>query len=48
MVQAAKGNTLLNYGGVKSDLLPFICDIAPSKQGKVTPGSHVNLSTGIA
>ena len=40
---AAKGNTLLNYGGVKSDLLPFICDIAPSKQGKVTPGSHIPI-----
>ena len=29
---AAKGNTLLNYAGVKPDLLPFVCDAgAPSK-----------------
>lgn len=40
---AAKGNTLLNYGGVKPDLLPFICDAAPSKQGKVMPGSHIPI-----
>lgn len=38
---AAKGNTLLNYGGVKPDLLPFVCDAAPSKQGKYLPGSHI-------
>ena len=38
---AAKGNTLLNYAGVKPDLLPFVCDAAPSKQGKFLPGSHV-------
>lgn len=40
---AAKGNTLLNYCGVKPDLLPFICDAAPSKQGKVMPGSHIPI-----
>ena len=38
---AAKGNTLLNYAGVKPDLLPYICDAAPSKQGKFLPGSHI-------
>ncbi|WP_337587338.1 class I SAM-dependent methyltransferase [Bisbaumannia pacifica] len=38
---AAKGNTLLNYSGVKKDLLPFIVDAAPSKQGKFLPGSHI-------
>lgn len=38
---AAKGNTLLNYAGVKPDLLPYICDAAPSKQGKYLPGSHI-------
>lgn len=38
---AAKGNTLLNYAGVKPDLLPFVCDAAPSKQGKFLPGSHI-------
>ena len=40
---AAKGNTLLNYGGVKPDLLPYICDAAPSKQGKLTPGGHIPI-----
>jgi len=38
---AAKGNTLLNYAGVKPDLLPYVCDAAPSKQGKFMPGSHI-------
>ena len=36
---AAKANTILNYAGVKTDLLPFICDAAISKQGKYMPGS---------
>jgi len=40
---AAKGNTLLNFAGVKPDLLPFICDAAPSKQGKYMPGSHIPI-----
>jgi SAM-dependent methyltransferase len=40
---AAKGNTLLNYGGVRSDLLPFVCDAAPSKQGKYLPGSRIPI-----
>jgi len=38
---AAKGNTLLNYAGVKPDLLAFVCDAAPSKQGQYLPGSHI-------
>jgi SAM-dependent methyltransferase len=40
---AAKGNTLLNYAGVRPDLLSFVCDAAPSKQGKFMPGSHVPI-----
>jgi SAM-dependent methyltransferase len=40
---AAKGNTLLNYAGVKPDLLPYVCDAAPSKQGKFMPGSHIPI-----
>lgn len=40
---AAKGNTLLNYAGVKPDLLPFICDAATSKQSKFMPGSHIPI-----
>lgn len=38
---AAKGNTLLNYAGVKADLLPAVADRAPSKQGMLLPGSHI-------
>ncbi len=40
---AAKGNTLLNYAGVRPDLLPFVCDAAPSKQGRYLPGSRVPI-----
>ncbi|CAK8724853.1 SAM-dependent methyltransferase [Candidatus Electrothrix laxa] len=40
---AAKGNTLLNYAGVKPDLLPFICDAAASKEGKFMPGSRIPI-----
>lgn len=40
---AAKGNTLLNYAGIKPDLLPFVCDAAPAKQGKFLPGSHIPI-----
>lgn len=40
---AAKGNTLLNYGGIKTDLLSFVCDAASSKQGKFLPGSHIPI-----
>ena len=40
---AAKGNTLLNYGGVRPDLLPYVCDAAASKQGKFMPGSHIPI-----
>ena len=40
---AAKGCTLLNYAGVKPDLLPYVCDAAPSKQGKCLPGTHIPI-----
>ncbi len=40
---AAKGCTLLNYGGVRPDLLPYVCDAAPSKQGKFLPGVHTPI-----
>jgi SAM-dependent methyltransferase len=40
---AAKGNTLLNYAGVRPDLLPMVCDAAQSKQGKYMPGSHIPI-----
>jgi SAM-dependent methyltransferase len=38
---AAKGNTLLNFCGVKSDLIDFVSDRAESKQGKYLPGSRI-------
>lgn len=40
---AAKGNTLLNYAGIKPDLLPFVCDAAIAKQAKFMPGSHIPI-----
>ena len=40
---AAKGNTLMNYAGIKTDLIDFICDAAESKQNKFTPGSHIPI-----
>lgn len=40
---AAKGSTLLNYAGIKPDLLPYVCDLAISKQGKYLPGSHIPI-----
>lgn len=42
---AAKGNTLLNYAGIDSVLLPMVADAAPSKQGKYLPGSHIPITT---
>lgn len=38
---AAKGNTLLNYCGVRKDLIDFVVDASPYKQGKYLPGSHI-------
>lgn len=40
---AAKGNTLMNYAGIKPDLIEFVCDAAPSKQGRFMPGSHIPI-----
>ena len=38
---AAKGNTLLNYAGVRADLLPYVVDASPHKQGRFLPGSRI-------
>ena len=38
---AAKGNTLLNYCGIKTDLIDFVVDASPYKQNKFLPGSHI-------
>jgi SAM-dependent methyltransferase len=40
---AAKGNTLLNFAGVRPDLLSLVCDAAPSKQQTFMPGSHIPI-----
>jgi hypothetical protein len=40
---AAKGNTLLNYAGIRQDLLPAIYDAAVAKQHKFMPGSHIPI-----
>lgn len=38
---AAKGNTLMNFAGVRPDLVAFVADRNPAKQGKFLPGSRI-------
>jgi len=38
-----KGNTLLNYCGIRTDFLDFTVDANPYKQGKFTPGTHIPI-----
>jgi len=40
---AAKGNTLLNFAGVRADLLPYVADRNPAKQGQYLPGSRIPI-----
>ncbi len=40
---AAKGNTLLNFAGIRTDLVQFVVDKNPQKQGKYLPGSRVPI-----
>ena len=40
---AAKGNTLMNFAGVRPDLLPYVVDLNPAKQHKYMPGSRVPI-----
>jgi hypothetical protein len=40
---AAKGNTLMNYAGIKCDLIDFVCDAADYKQNKYMPGNHLPI-----
>lgn len=40
---AAKGNTLLNFAGIRRDLLDFVVDASPYKQGKFLPGSRIPI-----
>jgi hypothetical protein len=41
---AAKGNTLLNYCGIKHDLIQFVVDANPHKQDKYLPASHIPVT----
>jgi len=40
---AAKGNTLLNYAGIRPDLLPYVVDRNPAKQDKFLPGCRIPI-----
>jgi 2-polyprenyl-3-methyl-5-hydroxy-6-metoxy-1,4-benzoquinol methylase len=40
---AAKGNTLINYSGIRSDLISFVVDRNPSKKNKFLPGSRIEI-----
>lgn len=40
---AAKGNTLLNFAGVRADLITLVADRNPAKQGKFMPGSRIPI-----
>lgn len=40
---AAKGNTLMNYAGVRPDLIAFVADRNPAKQGRFMPGSRIPI-----
>jgi len=39
----AKGNTMLNYCGVRRDFIDYTCDLNPHKQGQLLPGSHIPI-----
>jgi 2-polyprenyl-3-methyl-5-hydroxy-6-metoxy-1,4-benzoquinol methylase len=40
---AAKGNTLMNYAGIRPDLIALVADRNPAKQGKYMPGSRIPI-----
>ena len=40
---AAKGNTLMNFAGVRPHLLPYVVDRNPAKQGRFMPGSRIPI-----
>jgi SAM-dependent methyltransferase len=44
----AKGNTLLNYCGVRRDFLDYTVDLNPHKQGRLLPGSHIPIRDPLA
>ena len=38
-----KGNTLLNYCGIRTDFLDYTVDMSPHKQGNFLPGTHIPI-----
>ncbi|MEJ2008185.1 MAG: class I SAM-dependent methyltransferase [Acidobacteriota bacterium] len=40
---AAKGNTLLNYCGIRTDFIDYVVDRSPQKQGLFLPGTHIPI-----
>ena len=40
---AAKGNTLLNYCGIRGDFVDYVVDLSPHKQGLFLPGTHIPI-----
>ena len=45
---AAKGNTLLNFAGIHADLIGYVVDKNPAKQGKFMPGSRIPILSPVA
>ncbi len=45
---AAKGNTLMNYAGIRPDLLAYVVDRNPAKQDKFLPGSRIPIVAEVA
>jgi len=41
----AKGNTLLNYCGIRTDFIDYTVDRSPHKQGRFLPGTHIPISS---
>ena len=42
---AAKGNTMMNFAGIRPDLIHYVVDKNPAKQGKYMPGSRIPIKT---
>ena len=43
MARPAKGNTLLNYCGIRTDFIDYTVDRSPHKQGRFLPGTHIPI-----
>ncbi|MFD3687379.1 methyltransferase C-terminal domain-containing protein [Nocardiopsis sp. NPDC058631] len=39
----SKSATVLNYCGIGPELVPFVCDSTPGKQGRMTPGTRIPI-----